>query len=242
MLSTMRKTSVLKLGAGMVVAVVAVVAAGFWYFFVRDDSPERAALVDRPAVNSPDGAERASPDGSWSVTVGQETFAGFRISEHFPGFDNTAVVRTASVEGSLTVAGQEISDVTVTADLTALESKDAQPPGAPGIENRVSQLRNDGLETDEFPTATFTLTAPIRLADPPAVDEAVAAEAEGDLTIHGQTRPVMIPVQARWNGELIDVAGSLEVAMADYGMTPPNRPFVTVDEVGTMEFQLTFAR
>jgi polyisoprenoid-binding protein YceI len=174
------------------------------------------------------------------VATGDDTFAGFRIAEHFPGFDNTAVVRTASVEGALTIAGTQITAVDVTADLTALESKDSQPPGVPGIENRVDQMRNDGLETSRFPEATFTLTSPVDLGTLPEPGDPVTATARGTLTIHGQDQAVEIPIEARWNGEVIDVAGSLDVALADYGMRAPERSFVSVDDAGTMEFQLTF--
>lgn len=233
-----------KVVLGVVVVVVAAAAGGFWYFFIRDDAPPEATLVDRPTATTDASAggdvEREGLDGTWAVTTDPETFAGFRITEQFPGFDNTAVVRTESVEGSLTIAGTEISDVVVTADMTALESQDAQPPGVPGIENRVDQMRNDGLETDTFPTAEFTLTSPIQLDSVPDVGDTVSATAEGDLTIHGETRSVSIPIEARWNGEVIDIAGSLDVVLTDYGMTPPERSFVQVGDAGTMEFQLTF--
>jgi polyisoprenoid-binding protein YceI len=236
----MRSSKGLKVGVTALLAVLVLAGAGFWWFFIRDDAPPEASLVDRPAAGSSPGRSGAELDGAWAVAAGDDTFAGFRISEHFPGFDNTAVVRTEVVDGSLTVDGAEITAVDLTVDLTELESRDAQPPGVPGIENRVDQMRDDGLETERFPTATFTLTSPIVLDGRPAVGDAVTAVAEGDLTLHGETRPVAIPVEARWNGEVIDVAGSLEVALSDYGMTAPTRSFVSVDEAGTMEFQLTF--
>ena len=222
------------------VAVLVVLAgAAVWYLFINDDAPPEASLPDREAPASNPG----TVDGAWEVqATPDETFAGFRISEHFPGFDNTAVVRTPAVEGTLTIDGIEITDVEITVDMTELESQDSQPPGVPGIENRVDQMRQDGLETDTFPTATFVLTEPIQLGGEPTVNDPVSTTATGDLTIHGETRNVEIPIEARWNGELIDVAGSLEIVLADYGMDAPERSFVSVDEVGTMEFQLTFTQ
>lgn len=86
------------------------------------------------------------------------------------------------------------------------------------------------------------MTEPIRLAAAPVAGEQIDVEAVGELTVHGVPRTVTIPVQARWNGDVIDVAGSLEVALADHGMTPPERSFVSVAETGTMELQLTFRR
>lgn len=244
-----------------VIALVAVIvvggAFGVWYYLIRDDTPPPASLPDRPGAEGDasggggsgvggsggSGGSDGTADGEWSVVQGDEVFAGFRITENFTGgIDNTAVMHSPEVTGTLAVAGTSIDGVTVEVDLTALESKDSVPPGVPGIENRVGQMRGDGLEIDSFPTASFELTEPIVLAGAPAAGEAITAEATGDLTVHGETRSVTIPMEARWSGDVIDVAGSLEVALADFGMTPPERPFVSVSDSGTLEFQLTFER
>jgi hypothetical protein len=86
------------------------------------------------------------------------------------------------------------------------------------------------------------LTLPIVLDAEPEAGEAASAVAAGALTIHGVTNEVEIPIEARWTGDVIDVAGSLEIVLADYGMNAPERPFVSVDDVGTMELQLVFER
>src|SRR5690606_34349853 len=112
----------------------------------------------------------------------------------------------------------------------------------PGVENRVEQMRGDGLETDQFPTAAFELAEPIDLGGVPAEGEVVTAQATGDLTLHGVTQPITVPIEARWSGELVDVTGSLEVVLADFGIRPPERPFVSVADRGTMEFQLSLER
>lgn len=224
------------------VVVVGVLAGGFgvWWFLIRDDAPPEAALVDRDVA---DGGGDDTADGRWVVVADEEAFAGFRIVEHFSGgIDNTAVVRSPAATGSALVEGTTVDDIEIEVDLTRLESQDSVPPGVPGIGNRVDQLRGDGLEIDTFPTATFVLTEPISLSAPPAIGESIAAEATGDLTVHGVTRTVTIPIEARWSGDVIDLAGTLAVALANHGMDPPNRPFVEVDDVGTLEFQLVLER
>jgi polyisoprenoid-binding protein YceI len=230
----------------LVMTFVLVAGAAFagWWFLVRDDTPPEAALPDREAGSGveTDGEAPASPEGGWMVAPGEETFVGFRITEHFPAVDNTAVIRTPAVEGALVVVGPAVTEAFVEADLTGMESTDSVPPGIPGIENRVEQMRSDGLETDSFPTATFELVEPIDLGGVPARDQVVTAEAAGELTVHGVTRRVAVPVEARWSGELVDVAGSLGVALDDFGIEPPERPFVRVDDRGTFEFQLTFEK
>ena len=96
---------------------------------------------------------------------------------------------------------------------------------------------------DRFPEATFVLAEPIDLGGPPQVGEEVEATATGDLTLHGVTRSVEVPLEARWSGDTIDVIGTLPIVFADYDIDPPNiANFVTVEDEGEMELQLTFAR
>jgi polyisoprenoid-binding protein YceI len=66
--------------------------------------------------------------------------------------------------------------------------------------------------------------------------------AEGDLTLHGQTRPVSVELTARWNGSTISVQGSVPITLADFGIEQISLPIVTVDEAGTLEFLLLFER
>ena len=151
---------------------------------------------------------------------------------------NTAVARTPDVTGHLRIAGTEIRAVSVTVDMTTLVSQDDPLP----VANRDQAMKTKGLETDTFPTASFTLTEPIDLATLPEPGQEVRFDAEGELTLHGVTRPVTVPFEARWNGRLIDVTASLEVRLADYGIEQPAIQVVTVADEGTVELQLTFAQ
>ncbi|MCU1429322.1 MAG: hypothetical protein JWL83_3322 [Actinomycetia bacterium] len=232
-----KRSSILKWLLGGTFLVGVVVAVGVWYFFVRDDAPPAAKLVERPTV-----AAKSGPDGSWTVAKNVDTFAGYRIKEHFGALDHTAVVRTPAVTGNLTLAGTKVGTVNVTADLTQAESKDTQPPGVFPVSNRIQSMRTDGLQTNQFPTAKFALSAPITLAGAPKSGVPVSASATGQLTLHGVTKSVTIPIKARWNGKVIDVTGSVHIALADYSITPPQRNFVRVDNNGTIEFQVTFAK
>ena len=45
----------------------------------------------------------------------------------------------------------------------------------------------------------------------------VALTLDGQLTLHGVTRPFTIPVKARWNGGTIDVIGTAPIVLGDYG-------------------------
>lgn len=235
-----------KIALVAVVAVVVLGSLGFWYFFLRSDAPERAALPSRdttgvttttaaggdvpPTTTSADNA-----DGTWTLAAGEGVFVGYRISELFGGetIEVTAVGRTPAVTGTMTVSGTTITVVDITANMAALASDS---------DRRDNALRTQGLETDTYPEATFTLTAPIDLGSLPALDTTVDIVATGDLTLHGVTRSVQIPLQARWNGDSIDVAGGTTVVLADFDITQISNPFVGIADNGEFEMQLVFTR
>jgi polyisoprenoid-binding protein YceI len=223
--------TVLVLVATAVVLVVAGVA--FYLVVLRDDPPERLALS--PDSGTTDTAPDTSPAGQWVVRTGDDTVVGYRVRETFAGLSvaSDAVGRTRDVSGSLTVEDETtVTAAEVRAGLQALESDE---------ERRDNAIRTRGLETNRFPEATFTLTGPLELPSPPTAGEDVSVTASGDLTLHGVTRQVEVPVQARWDGSTIEVAGSIDIAFADYDIEPPSvGGFVSVEDEGELEFQLTF--
>ena len=249
---------VLIVGAALVVLVA--VAAGTWYLFLRAPAPAEVALGAEPlATSSPSAApatdapatavatadaatDPAGLDGTWNVdsSIGSfddfsGSFVGYRVQEELVGIGaSTAVGRTPDVSGSLVLDGSTISEASLEADLTTLQSDSGMRDG---------QLGRQGLETDTYPTATFVLAEPIELGSVPAEGEAIQATAVGDLTLHGATQRVEIPVEARLANGVVTVVGSLPIAFGDYGMTAPESMRVlSIDENGTMEFQLQFTK
>lgn len=171
-------------------------------------------------------------NGTWSVAAG-DSFVGYRVREQlaFLPAPNDAVGRSSAVEGSLKIDGLEIVATSVTADLTQLESDESR---------RDFAIHMNGLQSDTYPTATFDLTKPITLSEQPAEGKVVDVQATGDLTLHGVTREVTFPLQARWDGGQIAVVGSLEIAFADFDIVPPSLGPATVGDRGTIELQLVF--
>jgi polyisoprenoid-binding protein YceI len=226
--------------------------AGLWYLFLRDAGPA-AVGVSTPAPGSSGAvtlpaascglapsSSTGSLDGTWTVdpSIGSfsdfsDSFVGYRVKEQLAGIGaNTAVGRTPVVTGSLTIAGTSITAVQISADLTGLTSDDARRDG---------QLQHQGIETSQFPTATFKLTAPIQLGAVPADCLVISTTATGDLTLHGVTKPVQVAVQARRSGAVVTVTGSLTIVFADYGFQGPSSfAVLSVEDHGIMEFQLHF--
>lgn len=238
----------------LAVSVVAVVALGFgaWWFLVRDDAPPEADIDQAAETLADEAADDTTPDddsvagggltGSWTVAtdVGSfaddtATFVGYRVQEDLAGIGaNTAVGRTPEVTGTVTLDATTVTEATIEADLTALESDNGSRDG---------QLRGRGLETDAFPTATFVLTEPLDLGAVPAGGETVAVDATGELTLHGVTREVTLPLELVLEGDLAAVTGSLEITLADYRIEAPvGFRVVSIEDTGTFELQLFLRR
>ncbi len=233
----MRGWSGRRWAATIVVALLVVFGAAYGVFALvaGGDAPPPVALPsETPSAGAPSsGGSSADPAGAWTIDP-DASFVGYRVREQLATLPapSDAVGRTSAVSGALEIDGLEISSVEVTADLTQLASDESR---------RDDRIRSSGLETDTFPEATFALTEPIAFDTEPADGETVEVTATGDLTLHGVTRSVQIPLQARRTGETIEVVGSLEVVFADYDIVAPSfGGFVTVEDHGTIELQLTF--
>jgi polyisoprenoid-binding protein YceI len=224
----------------LVAAVAAVVVLGGlafagWWFWLRTDTPPPATLRDEQGEGGtiPEGV---TPDGDWAVEAGDGVFVGYRIKEVFGGdtLKREVVGRSGAVEGSMTIDGTTVESVEVTADVGALESDQGR---------RDNYLRGDALETDEFPEASFVLTEDIDLGTVPQPGQVLETDVSGELTLHGVTNEVVVSVEARWDGERIQLAGSAPIVLADYDITAPDiAGLATVDEQGSWEFELTCTR
>lgn len=232
-----------------IAAAVGLVLAGLavWWFVLRSDAPPPVALseavgsVSTTSTTSAGEPDRQSPSGAvdltgtWTLDAGAGSFVGYRVEEELARIGFTeAVGRTSAVTGTLEIADGELAAVAVEADLTQLRSDSS---------SRDNQMRRQGLETDAFPTASFVLTSPVTLEFVDAEQPRFSGSAAGELTIHGVTRPVEIPLEAELAGEVIVVVGSLPIEFADYDIDPPTSfAVLSVEDNGVMEFQLFFAR
>jgi polyisoprenoid-binding protein YceI len=232
-----------KIGIPIVLAVV-LVGGAVWYFTMRDTSAPTATLDAIGANASGPTSLAAAPgagagaDGSWVVQPGSGVFIGYRINEKVlpAGTVKTVNGRTPVVDGTLTVAGDTVTAVTIKADVTKLDS---------GEPLREQILTNVGLETGKFPTATFALREPLKLPAAPTSGSEVAVVAKGNLTAHGVTHPIDVPLKARWEGDRIKLAtadAGAAFKMADWGIDLPKVPITEVDDHGTLELQLLLAR
>ena len=94
------------------------------------------------------------------------------------------------------------------------------------------------MRVDEFPTATFVLTDAVTTSAAPVVGEVQTIDATGDLTLAGVTKQVTIELEAVLNADAGQVAGSIPITFADFGVEAPNLGFVSVEPEGFVEFSL----
>ncbi len=230
--------------AGIVVAVLAgIVGIAGWqlgYFSepATEANVEDLAVAVQEQTEADGGATAAvdSLDGTWTITpVEGQTFIGYRINEVLNTIgDFTVVGRTTDVTGTLEGSGTTITAVNVTGDMTTITTDSS---------GRDNAMRSQALETDDFPEATFVLVDPIDLGSIPPEGTKVSAIAVGDLTIHGVTQRVEFPLEAQLQSGSIVAAGQLEVALADFDITPPSARIVaSVEDNAILELSLVFSR
>ena len=249
-----RRSPLLLAVAGLVIVGALAGAAGLAYLYLRPAPPPAVGLATAsPGSGTPAPTTGATPgavatnapgglDGTWTIdpTIGSfsdfsSSFVGYRVNETLAeNRANTAVGRTLGVGGSLVLAGSTITSVNIVADLTNLRSDD---------DRRDGRVREQALETAQFPRATFTLTSPINLGGVPVDGATFSVSATGDLDLHGVARSVTIPLEARLSGDVVTVTGSIDIVFADYSIDRPTSFFVlSIEDHGIMEFQLHFRR
>lgn len=230
-----------------------VVGAAALYWYLTQPVPEEVSLEGAVADIAATDASSQSSTTSEAVEIGVEgiwvvdtsigdfsfedatsSFAGFRIDEELASIGaTTAVGRTPSVDGSLTLAGTTVTETTFTADLSAIVTNASR---------RDSAVQR-ALDTGAFPIATFTLTEPIDLGTIPGEGVALSVNAVGTLEIKGVSQPVEIPLETQVVGDLIVVVGAVDITFADWGVEMPSSPgVVSVEDHGILEMQLFLTR
>src|SRR3989442_11428616 len=202
-------------------ALLGAVALGIGYFVVfAGSSPQKLALSSPTATPSSTASSDSTPSaaaGTWTVASGSQ--AGYRVREQLAGLSapSDAVGRTSSVRGSITIAASgstyRVTAGSITVDVNTLTSDRSM---------RDQRIHRMGLESDRYPTATFVIGNPITLPSDAGNGQAFQISATGKLTLHGVTRTVTIPIDARLSGSQIELVGSITFPFSDFGMTPPS--------------------
>ena len=240
-------------------AVAALAVGGYIAYdeVLRGDSVAALALPTEasapPAASAPAASQDAASQdtasaapgtdtgvaGEWQV--GSDSVAGYRVRERLANMpaESDAVGRTSDVTGSITVEaaedGARLTAGTLYVDASTITSDESR---------RDNRLRTEGLQTDQFPSATFVVTQPVDVPATALAGSATDIALVGDLTLHGVTKSVQIPAQAQLSDGRIQVAGSLTFALADFDITAPNVGgfILSIADEGTLEFLVNFEK
>jgi len=220
-----------------VAGLVVLAAAGpFVYIHFFNGSTPAALSLSPTGTPTSTGTATASTAavgpvaGTW--TAGPGSVVGYRVNEVLLGQNATAVGRTTSVTGHLTIAGTTVTAAAFSVPMATVHSDKSQ---------RDAQFDGRIMDVSQYPTGTFTLTSPIDLAPLPAGGVIRDYTAHGHLTLHGTTRAVTFTLSAERKGSQIEVSGDIPVLFADYDIQNPSfAGFVTTQDHGLLEFLLVF--
>lgn len=193
-------------------------------------SATATANTDGIASTDADGST-GDVTGTWAIS--SDSTLGYRVQEVLSGIDSEAAGRTNQVTGTLTIEGTSVVAAEFTVQMASITSDS---------DRRDGQFRDRIMSTDDFPTSTFVLTAPIDFGQIPAEGTPITATAAGDLTLRGVTNSVTFDIEAQITGGRIGVLGNIPVLFSEYEIPDPSNAIATVKDNGLLEFVLVFDR
>ena len=130
--------------------------------------------------------------------------------------NNDAIGTTHSVQGSFrlrTGASPLVAAMNITVDLRTLQTDSPM---------RDHFVRQNYLETDTYPTATFISTSTQGLPKTYSDGQMVRFQLIGNLTLHGKTNKEVFDVQGKVTGNTITGTATSTIYMTDFGIQPPD--------------------
>jgi polyisoprenoid-binding protein YceI len=146
-----------------------------------------------------------------TVHVGRAGAFGFAGHDHevaVPKVDGTIVFDSADATQS---------SMTLKFDVTAMKVTGRGEPAADVPEVQRVMLSDRVLDAQRYPTIAFASRRIVVVTQ--AVDR-LALRVEGDLTLHGVTRPITVPVEVRLAGDQLVATANATVRQTDFGIRP----------------------
>jgi polyisoprenoid-binding protein YceI len=197
-----------------------------------------SSTASTPTTSTASSAASSQITGHWKVASGSE--AGYRVREKL-GFlpaQSDAVGRTSAITGDATFTESSgvvsVTAASFTVDVNTLNSDRSQ---------RDEKIHAIGLESDRYSTATFVLSAPLKLPASASTGHVVHVAVTGVFNIHGTSKSETLPLEMRVSSSAIEAVGSLTFPWSEFNMTAPSiGGFVNVTEKATMEVDLHLQR
>jgi polyisoprenoid-binding protein YceI len=241
-----KRTALYGIGAGLVLLVGGFAFIYFVLFPTSSPAPFKLTATTATTQSSTTSASTAASTGSgttslagnWKIATGSK--AGYRVREKlaFLPAQSDAVGRTSQITGSATFT-ESAGAISVTAasfdvDVLTLKSDRSM---------RDEKIKEIGLESSRYPTATFTLSKAISVPSSILKGTIVRVPTTGTFTIHGVSKQETLDVEMSASGSTVQAVGSITFPWSEFGMTAPSvGGFVNVTEHATMEFDLRLTR
>jgi len=156
---------------------------------------------------------------TYTIAKGGSNVAEFHAEDTYDSFEG----KTSDVTGSIAAdpANPATSTVQIVININSLDTGN-------GLRNK--EMRERYLETNKFGTAIFksvSVTGPASIAPNQPTDISVT----GDMTLHGVTKRMTIPVRVVLIPDgRIHATSSFKIHMPDFGISVPHNILVTVND------------
>jgi polyisoprenoid-binding protein YceI len=225
-------------GAAVIVALFLLI-----YFVIFPTSSPKPFTLSSTTTSSTLSTPTASISptsltGDWKIATGSE--AGYRVREKlaFLPAQSDAVGRTSQLTGaaSFSQSAGNVTIKTATFDVAVNTLKSDRSM-------RDEKIHEIGLESNLYPTATFSLTSPVVVSAGALKGKVAHVSVTGIFNIHGTAKKETLPVEIGLSGSTFEAVGSLTFPWSEFGMSAPSiGGFVNVTEKATMEFDLHLQR
>ena len=204
--------------------------------------PTLLALAMGPGIKTEgmnsQGAKPATTDvnGEWHVAHyrGQNTTSvGFTFFEILPSDRRSTSGSTQAVEGWAT-----IEEGTLKVFYYVLEMNEIYTDN----ERRDINVRNKIFHTNQFPTATFSITEPVDLSEVPGNGTPGKVTLTGEMEIRGETRPLVHEFDVLRDGDRIIVAGDVLINRNEYGVESPEFVAAKIADTGELNIRLALEK
>jgi polyisoprenoid-binding protein YceI len=149
--------------------------------------------------------------------VEEELFAG-ALEKYGIAIGNQEVVgSTQEVEGELELRLDDPQNALVAGNFTV-----NLPSLTTTQEQRDEWIRDNALESNQYPLATFVATAIQGAPASYTAGEEVSFQLLGDLTVREITLPVTFDVTAALEGETLTGVATTAMQLTDFGFEPPS--------------------
>ena len=189
-----------------------------------------------PAATATTATTATAAASTWTVSSASKAVVSVREQLVGVSLPSDAVLTATGGAGafSLKSDGAFSTDSKITFDLTTLSSDSR---------DRDNFVKQDTLNTRQFPKAEFVPTKTSGLSLPLASTGTFTFALTGNLAIHGKTKEVTFNVVAKRNGADLTATATLAptVKFGDFGMSPPSVPFRVVSVVDEIRIVVELA-